>query len=88
MNATKKPGRAIDITDMSDAVFDVLFSGEEVANVEHLSAKERQQVAEALGWDMSSAYIRAWIAPAPRTVGPRGRDYEGAILARQEDFSA
>ena len=85
----------IDITDMTDAVLDVVLeakSGADYVDCGHLSAKERFQVAEALGWEMNARTI-AWISDSPSTDAPRGPrfttfDYEGAILDEQEDFYA
>jgi hypothetical protein len=75
----------IDITDFTDAALDALLAakaGEDV-DVDHLTVTERRQVAAAMGWDLTSAFVSAWVSGPyePRTEGP---DYEGAILARQE----
>ncbi len=82
--------KTIDITDMTDAAFDVLLaakSGAEFVNCAHLTAKERYQVAEALGWEMN-ARTRYWIdsALSAPAVPSTSIDYEGMILDEQEDF--
>jgi hypothetical protein len=77
-----------DITDLSDAALDVVLAvkaGEECVVVEHLTAKERYQVCEALGVSARSH----WINNTPYEAAPKSRvsrfDYEGAILAEQEE---
>jgi len=85
----------IDITNYTDNAVDVILAsrtGEDV-DCDHLTAKERYQVAEALGWDLKAGYVRAWIADVgdhtPRAAVADDRlDYEGMILDDQEDFAA
>lgn len=92
MNTATK--NTIDITDMTDNVLDVVLearSGAEVVDCEHLTPKERFQVAEALGWEMSAA-TRYWIDGsgfAKKDAKPAlhpGADYEALILEEQEEF--
>ena len=80
----------IDITDMTDAALDVVLaarSGAAHVDCEHLTSKERYQVAEALRWKMD-ARTRYWIdsSPAAEKAPYSSFDYEGAILDEQEDF--
>ena len=76
-----------DITDLSDAALDVFMrvkGGEDVV-VTHLSAGERYAVCNALGVKVPAG----WLHDAPSRDVARGparvaRDYEGAILDRQD----
>lgn len=82
----------IDITDMTDAALDVVLSarsGADHVDCGHLTAKERYQIAKALGWEMN-ARTRYWIdsSPSAPSVPMTSIDYEGMILDEQEDFYA
>lgn len=71
-----------DVTDMSPAAFDVYLDsiGGGCPTVEHLTVTERLQLANALGFDAPTY----WLYDAPVREVTACRDYEGAILARQE----
>ena len=54
-----------DITNLTDATFDVLMDIKADPNgshaVDHLSAAERADLAGAMKWNVSTPYVKAWI---------------------------
>jgi hypothetical protein len=75
-----------DITAVTDAVLDIFLASKTGAEptVEHLTVTERSQLAGLMGWERTP-FLAAWIADAPAdAVDTDTRDYEGAILDRQD----
>lgn len=76
-----------DISNCTDRVLDIFLrtkGGEDNIDCEALTVTERRQLADLMGWAPSS-FLSSWIADAPADPAPAGPDYEGAILARQEN---
>lgn len=55
----------IDITDMSDAALEAFLDSkgnpEEAVAVDHLTVKDRHDIAAAYGWDATRGAVFAWI---------------------------
>lgn len=79
-------GNTIDITNYSDNVIDAILAfrtNDNSFDWESLTVKELYQLQDATGADFS-VWIRQTEMRTARSTRPVGRDYEGAILARQE----
>lgn len=88
MNAAAHTANLINITDMTDAVFDIYMKakGDEDAciSVEHLTKTELGQLADAMGWEPSlrlALWKQSTDARAEKETGPC---YHNAIMDRQE----
>lgn len=78
-----------DITDCTDRVLDIFLrtkGGEDGIVTDHLTVTERRQLADLMGWE-NTPFLSSWIAAAPsrEPVIRDTRDYEGAILDRQDE---
>jgi hypothetical protein len=84
---TNTASNLVDITDLSDAALDVFLdvkAGADCVTVEHLTDDERRAVCAALGVTAPGYWIRAASYAAPVKAARPGRDYENAILTRQD----
>lgn len=79
----------IDITDVTDRVLDIYLSAkadpETPILTDDLTRVERYQLADLMGWDCTRGATLVWLRGSSEDEDRyQGRDYEGAILARQE----
>ena len=75
-----------DITTMTDAVLDIFLAAKADPNgthdTDHLTENEQRALYAALGVDVPEWYFSSL---APKVEAQDGFDYEGAILARQDN---